>query len=53
MSVSTLVRVQFIVFASFEAAIKAGYPSAEWGTWQTQPGSTEMSEGWIALDYED
>jgi len=48
-----LVRVQFAVYPTREAAITAGYPDAEWGTWQERPSSTKCVEGWIALDYRD
>ena len=47
-----MIRVQFQVFSSFEAAIAAGYPDAEFGIWQVSPASTVLVEGWIALAYE-
>lgn len=48
-----LVRVQFAVFATREEALAAGWPDAEFGTWQMSPRSTECVEGWIALDFEE
>ena len=47
-----LIRAQYQVFHSFEAAINAGYPGAEFGVWQASPASTALIEGWIALTYE-
>jgi hypothetical protein len=44
-------RVQFAVYATREAALAAGWPDAEEGTWQLRPSSAECVEGWIALDY--
>ena len=49
---SNLIRGQYQVFPSFEAATAAGYPGAEFGNWQASPASTELVEGWIALTYE-
>lgn len=46
-----LIRVQFKIYSTGEAAMAAGWPDAEWGTWQTSPGDTSLSEGWIALNY--
>lgn len=49
-----LIRVQYRIFDSRQAALAAGYPDAEWGeSWQISPGSTEMRPGWIALDCPD
>jgi hypothetical protein len=45
-----LVRVRFAVYPTREAAVAAGYPDAEYGTWQTSPASPRCVEGWIALD---
>ena len=47
----TLVRVQYAVYPTREAALAAGYPDAELGTWQSRPSSAKCVEGWIALDY--
>lgn len=47
-----LLRVQYRVYETREAALAAGYPDAEFGTWQTSPRSTRLREGWIALEYE-
>ncbi len=48
-----MIRVQFVIFPTREAAIAAGWLDAEFGTWQKSPGSTEMVDGWIALDCSD
>lgn len=48
---SDLVRVQYRIYPSLEVALSAGWPSAEFGTWQSSPHSTQLVEGWIALDY--
>jgi hypothetical protein len=45
-----LVRVQFAVYPTREAALAAGYPDAEYGTWQKSPSACQCVEGWIALD---
>jgi hypothetical protein len=45
-----LVRVRYAVYPTREAALAAGYPDAEHGTWQTSPASVRCVEGWIALD---
>jgi hypothetical protein len=50
-SQADLIRVQFAVYPSREAALAAGYPDAEYGTWQRRPSSTECVDGWIALGY--
>lgn len=50
---SNLIRVQFQVFPSFDAALNAGYPDAEFGDWQASPASTKLTEGWIALTYDE
>jgi hypothetical protein len=49
---STLVRIQYAVYATREATLAAGWLDTEWGTWQVSPSSTECVEGWIALDHE-
>lgn len=46
-----LVRMQYFVYASLEAARADGFPDAEFGVWQASPSSTQLVEGWIALDY--
>lgn len=46
-------RVQHAVYATREEALAAGWPDAEFGTWQRSPRDAKLVEGWIALDYED
>lgn len=48
-----VVRVQYAVFPSREAAIQAGFLDAEFGTWQPYAGSSKLVEGWIALEVEE
>lgn len=47
---AAIYRQQFAVFATREDAIVAGWPDAEYGTWQRSPSSVECVDGWIALD---
>lgn len=46
-----LVRMQYYIYSSKEDALAEGFPDAEYGMWQASPASTDLIEGWIALDY--
>ncbi len=51
---TNLIRVQYKVYDTREAALTAGFPDAEFGVWGTSPlFPKQRSEGWIALDYEE
>ena len=47
-----MIRMQYSIFPTHDAATNAGYPDAEFGNWQASPASTKLTEGWIALAYD-
>ncbi len=53
MTTERLIRVQYAVYPTREAALAAGWPDAEYGTWQASPSSTRCVDGWIAMRYDD
>ena len=46
-------RVQYAVFPTRQAALDAGWPDAQFGSWQVSPASSETRQGWIALTDEE
>lgn len=52
MNEKRLVRVQYAVYDSKEAALADGWVDAEYGCWQSEPSSPKLVRGWIALEYD-
>ena len=49
-----MIRVQYAIYDSYESALDAGWPDAEFGVWITNPADPHsFKEGWIALTYEE
>lgn len=48
-----LIRVQYAVYQTKEAALADGWPDAEYGCWQLAPWSPKLVRGWIALEFDE